>query len=199
MSESSTATEEKVPTQAEIDYERAKGIISPLAKAGKDENEIGKALVLADFTISKAKRYRQLVLEDLGIILSSKNRFELASALLVKGDFKPQTWEEVEKACEYLAQELDATTENQAFKSIKRFCKANSIEIPDKPKGVRGRSPTSFRAISLTWMTENCDKSMDEFVAYMKEAGKDSESNRRYYGRIFEAIQSSYNQGFNAA
>lgn len=191
--------EEKPPTQTELDYVKAKKIVEPLARNGKSVDDAGKALIMADFTFAKAKRLSQVIYEELGILLSTRNRFELASAILVKGNFAPKTWEDVSKACNYIAQELDVTSPNQALKSIKRFCREQNIELPEKPKGVRGRSPNSFRAISLIWMKENCDKSMDDFIKYMKEAGKDTESNRRYFCRIFDAIQNAYVQGFEAA
>jgi len=180
------------PSQLQLEMAKAREIIEPLAKAGKSEDEMAITLIQqGGFPFKKAGRLLRRVLEDLGIRMSSKDRLEQASELLLKVDFAPKDWNEVTKICEYLAQELDATDEKQALATLKKFAAEQKIELPTKPKGTGGGggARTGFRTKFLAWVTANPGSTDAEFDAWVKEQGKKA-SQARFYKRILGVVRS---------
>jgi hypothetical protein len=184
------------PTRAQVDYKRAKALIEPLLAQGKTEDAIGIVLVNNGFTFAKAKLYRKKVLEDLGVVLSNRNRNEQTADILVAGKFAPKTWEHVLNAVAHITKNIAATNDKQAMKAVKYFAKQQKIDLPVKPKGTRGRSPNSFRALTLTWIQENPSEEEAAFETWLQ--GQGSESDRRYFARIFAMAKVVYASGVEA-
>jgi hypothetical protein len=169
--ETNTGTEQPVqaePTQAQLEFNKAKGIVEPMVKAQKSDEEMIISLIQnGGFAFKKAGRLLKQTLEALGVRMSNKNRLEQASEILLKHKFAPTSWDEVTKAAAHLAEVIDATSEAQALVAIKKFAKVNEITLPDKPRGVGTK--TGFRSKCFAWMLENPNASDAEFSAFMKE------------------------------
>lgn len=184
MSDSENGTtEEAEPTQAEQDLERAKTIIEPLAKAGQDEDAMVVALIQSDFGAKKAFRYVNKALISLGVRMSTKDRYETVCELLLENDFQPTEWKEVKDVAEYLAQEIDSTTEKQAMVAIRKFAKDNGVTLPDRPKGKGGGGRgAGFKGVMLNWFVENITASDDDFKAFVKGHDKPETLAKRFLG-----------------
>jgi hypothetical protein len=185
MSDETNETTEAIdePTQAQQDLEKARGIVEPLASAGKSDDEMVIALIQdGGFSFKKAGRYLNKALEALGVRMSAKDRYEAVCELLLENDFEPKTWDEVKKVAEYLAEELDSTTEKQALVSVRKFAKENGIELPKKPKGGGGGRGKGFRGEIIEWMIENATASDEDFVAWMAGNSKPEALTKRFLG-----------------
>ena len=175
---------EKEATQAELDRAKAAEIVGPLAKAGKSDEEIVVALIQeGGFAFKRAGRLLQTTLEELGVRMSSKERYTHVEASLVHNGFQPETWDDVTAAAEYFSEELDATTASQALAAIKKFAKANDITLPDSPKrggGGGGRSGGGFRGKMFAWMVENPTATDEEFGEWLTSNEKDEKVVKRF-------------------
>jgi hypothetical protein len=200
MSDSEEMEAVSEPTAAELELAKAKEILEPLAKEGKSDDEMGVALVTDGFSFNKAKRLMRRALEDLGVRLSNKDRLAQASELLLANDFAPTEWQEVVDVCEYLAQELEATTEKQALRSVKKFAKEQGIELPEKPKGKGGvgkPSATSYRSMSLAWIAANPKATEKQFVKWAVDFGRPA-NKLGYSKRILKIVNEAFEEGYQA-
>lgn len=171
------------PTQGQLELAKAKELIEPMARAdSSDEEMVVKLITEGGFQFKKAGRLLQLALEDMGVRLSNKDRYEQASELLVKNDFAPDDWAEVIQVCEYLASELDATSEKQALVAVKKFAKENEITLPEKPKGGGGGNrSTGLRAKVHAWMVSNATASDADLKAWLEAEGESRQGHIRHY------------------
>lgn len=179
------------PSQAQLELEKAKEIVEPLARANaSDEEMVVKLITEGQFPFKKAGRLLQHALEDMGVRLSNKDRFAQASELLIANNFAPKDWSEVVSVCEYLETELDATSAKQALVAVKKFAKENDITLPDKPKsaGGGGSRHSGFRAQVHNYMMENATSTDAEFTAWMKTQ-ESRQGVINYYLRLFQVAR----------
>ncbi len=185
-------TEEPVaaePTQAQLELAKAKELVEPMARAdASDEEMVVKLITEGGFQFKKAGRLLQLALEDMGVRLSNKDRYDQASELLVSNDFAPEDWAEVMSICEYLSSELDATTEKQALVAVKKFAKENEIALPEKPKGGSGGGNRSSgkRAQVHVWMVANATASDADLKTWLEGIGETRQGHIRHYQVDFQ-------------
>ncbi len=199
MAENENAVME--PTKAELELTKAKGILGPLAKADKSEDDMGVALVKAGFSFNKAKRIMRKALEEMGVRMSSKDRLAKISEILLANDFAPKDWQEIVDICTYLATEVEATDEKQALGAVKKFAKAQGIKLPAKPKGKGGigrPSATSYRTCSLEWIEANPLATEKEFVVWAVDFGRPA-GKLGYSKRILKVVNAAYEAGQSAA
>jgi len=188
------------PTKAQLELAKAKEIITPMAKAGKSDDEmIIKLMQDGGFTAKQAIRYVNQSLEDLGVRMSNKDRQTAVNDMLLANDFAPSDWSEVVKSAEWISSELDATTDKQALGCIKKFAKENKIELPAKPRGAGRSGGTSFRVVSLAWMEENPTSTDAEFEKWVLSNEGRTMGDVRYYGRIFKTVRNMYEAGVASA
>jgi hypothetical protein len=181
--ETTEETTETQPKQSELDLAKAKELIEPLAVAGKSEDDMVVVLIQdAEFSAKKAFRYVRLALEALGVRMSSKERYEAVCELLLENDFQPTEWDEVKKVADYLAEEIDSTTEKQALVAIRKFAKENGIELPKRPKGGGGGRGAGFRGQIIQWCIDNATASDDDFTAWMTSHEKPESLIKRFIG-----------------
>ena len=188
MSEAATQNDGDELSQAELEFEKAKGIVEPMSRSGKGDNEIVIALITAGFGFKKAGRLLGKVLEALGVRLSNTDRLKMVSEMLMKNDFAPKDWTEVVQVCEYLAEELDATSEKQAMVSVKKFAKNQSIVLPEKPKN------KGLRAKTLEWSRANPTADDEAFKVFVSTV-TDKESQKNTYARVHGYIRDAYAAG----
>ena len=182
-------------TQAEMELQKAKEIVEPMARENVSHDEMAIKLVQSGFSYKKAGKLLVKALEDLGVLLSRKDRFNQVSDILLENEFAPKTWDEVQSVVEFLAQELDATDEKQALTAVLKFAKQQKIDLPPKPRGQVGRNPNSIRVKQLNWSLDNPTASDADFTEWFNTTG---EERLRYYLRIHSHIRSAYENGFAA-
>jgi transcriptional regulator with AAA-type ATPase domain len=153
MSESTENVETEL-TPLEI----AIAVLEPVIDEGGDEEAMSIALIKSGVKASRLGAMLKLVLEAKGLAKSAKDRFAEASELLVNWDFKGNVseWKDVEEAAVSISEEVDETTKIQALAAIRKFAKANEIELPKKPKGAGG-SRTSIDDLFFDWAVNNQD------------------------------------------
>lgn len=187
----SEVTEEQKMTQAQLDQARATELVAPLSAAGKSDDEIVVALITAGFTFKQAGRLMQSSLEGLGVRMSSKERNAHVEELLVEHGFAPTEWSDVTSVVTWIAEQLDATDEKQAMKSVVRFAKENEIELPAKPKkapGGGGLRADSFRGQMHQYMIDNPTGEESDLVAFVEALGKDK-GHARHWARIYDTAK----------
>jgi len=187
MAEPAVAAE---PTAAEAEFQKARKIIEPLARGGKSDEDMIVKLINSGFQAKKSFKLLKTALEDLGVRMSAKDRFEQVSELLLKNDFAPTEYSEVRDVCTYLASELDATDEKQAMVAVRKYAKVNNIELPKRPKGAGGprSAGNSFLARKYKWMIENAKESSEAFVGFLQTEGK-SQGAINFHVRDFEVAK----------
>lgn len=188
--------EQEVPaklTQVEIDVTNAKKIVEPMARAGNTHDEMAIALVQNGFSYKKAGNVLKRCLEDLGVLLSRKDRFSQVEEILIKNEFAPKEWSEVQAVIEYLARELDATSEKEAMVSVLKFAKQQKIDMPTKPRGQVGRNPNSIRIKQLQWSLANATADDAAFKTWFESTGE--EKGESYHLRIHTFMRQAYAAG----
>jgi hypothetical protein len=174
------------PTAAEIEFQKAKTILEPLARDGKSEEDMLVKLIQEGFLSKKAFKLVRSCLEDLGVKMSTKDRCTQTAEILLKNGFAPKDWSEVQDCCTFITKELEATSEKQAMVAIKRFAKDNAIDLPKRPKG-RGQG-NSFRAKMHKFMVEHANEGPEVLVEFLNAEGK-SQSTINTQVRNFELGQ----------
>ena len=173
MSASTESTEVNEPSQAVLDLAKAKSLIGDDARNEATEDElIVKLITEGGFNYRKATRLMTLALQDLGLKMSAKDRYEAVCEILTENGFAPDTYEDVEKVVGYLAEELESTTEKQALVAVRRFAKEQDIDIPKKPKGGGGGRGPGFRGEIITWMIDNATEDDATFTKWLEGHGK---------------------------
>ena len=191
MGEPATETTETVkdPTAAELRFQKAKGILAPLARDGATDEQMLVKLINEGFQAKESFKMIKSVLEDLGVRMSAKDRYTQVSEILSKNAFAPTEYSEVRDVCVFLASELEATDEKQAMRAVKKYAKENKIELPKRPKGMGPRSGgNSFRARMIKWMIENATQDSKAFTEWLN-AEKKTQGQINYYVRNFEVAK----------
>lgn len=190
MAEPAVATDPvKEPTAAELRFQKAKGILEPLAREGATDEQMLVKLINEGFQAKESFKMIKSVLEDLGVRMSAKDRYTQVSEILSKNVFAPTEYSEVRDVCVFLTSELEATDEKQAMRAVKKYANENSIELPKRPKGMGPRSGgNSFRARMIKWMIENANENSAAFTAWLN-AEKKTQGQVNYYVRNFEVAK----------
>ena len=173
----SESTVETPPSDLEI----ATDILDPIIEAGGDEGKMVIALIEAEFKASKALTLIRLVLESKGLLLSNKDRYTQVEENLANWDFANNVgdWENIDALAVTLSEEIEATSKSQALASIRKFAKANSIELPAKPKGAVGSRGNKFDEF-YTFALANRDASPGEIVEFIDGFGSTENQAKKY-------------------
>jgi hypothetical protein len=175
------------PTAAELEFQKARAIIEPLARDGKSEEDMLVAMIREGFLAKKSFKLIRMSLEDLGKLLSTKDRNTQVSEILLKNDFAPEEYSDLKDCIAFLTSELECTDEKQALKAVKKFAKENKIELPKAPKGSRS-SGKSFRSRALRFMVEHANEDVKVFVKFLEDEER-TQTQINYYTRSFETGQ----------
>lgn len=187
IADPATADAVKEPTALELEFQKAKGFVEPLARAGKTDEEMLVKLIGEGFMAKKAFKLLSQCLEDLGVRMSAKDRYTQTSDILLGNDFKPTSWGEVRDVCTYLASELEATDEKQAMIAVRRYAKIQKIELPKPVRGEGGprSGGKSFAARVCKWMVENATAEDATFTEWLK-GEKKNQTQINYHIRMFQ-------------
>lgn len=187
MSESlETEVEETETVISDLDV--AIAVVQELHDDGESEDEMAIAIVRKGYKYERAGVLRNLALEALGLRLSRKARFESVQEVLVTSGFDPKTWDDVQKAVALILEKVESTSGSQALGAIKKFAKANNLEMPAKPKGATngGASRTNAWDVFFAWANSNRDATEAEIVEFVISQGR-SEGQAPKYASVFNA------------
>lgn len=150
----------------------------------------------ADGITFKIKQLGSLVKKEIaeqGLIITTAQRKEQVNAILTEADFKPANWDDVEEMMDKLISEVSDTDRKQALSSIRRFLKANEIEIPKRAKAAK----VSLRQQAINYMISNSPVEQADLVAFLVEAGKTEEVATKTAERL-QNLQSTIDAAFAA-
>lgn len=193
-----TIPEQNAPTESD----KVKAIVSAGHASGKSEDQILIEIVKADISYKKAgKLYREAV-EFLGLAVNTKDLKTAAGEIMAKAEFAPKAFEELEKMVKTIAEKFPKAELGQINSVIRRYLRANKVEIPEAPKGQRGA--TGFRKVAFDWMLANANSTDEQFKDFIvKEKGKDEKIADRFveffkFAKEFAAVGNKQVAAVNA-
>jgi len=146
--------------------------VNEIVKAGfeneKSEDDILVLIVQSGVKFQMAMKLLKQAKIDLGLSISNEDRWTKSKLLMEDDEFEPSEYGEVSEMCKSLSVDVPNTSEKQALAMIRKFCKANKIDIPKKPK-ITG---ASFSVIAIAWMFNNMEADQDDFEEWLEEAEK---------------------------
>lgn len=173
----------KVPEKKEAtDSEKVAKIVEAGFKAKKEEDDILIEIVKAGVSFKNAMKNMKIAMIELGLSVSSKDRYEKAAGIMEEEDFEPEDYSEVLAMAEKIKKGINSTSESQALKEIRKYCKANTIDLPKKVKVKQ--APFTLRAIA--WMILNIEEESEDFEENFKE---DKEKLVTAWSEKFDAIK----------
>lgn len=169
MTAATEAPETPELTKADQEIADAMKLVKPIADKGGTEDAMIVALIQkGKLNFQRAGKMLEKCLQQMGVRLDPKARQEQVAKILVKNNFKPQTWEEVSQAVAFIIEHVPATSEKQAHGAIRKFCREAEMDVPKKPKATGPRGG-GFRNTIFKWHLENPLATDEEFTAWMKE------------------------------
>lgn len=170
-----TVAEQSKPTESQI----VEKIVADGFKAKKSEDSILVEIVQAGIGFKKVGKLYKQALEKLGLKVNTKDLFTGAGEMLAEAKFSPKTHEDVEDMAKKIAAEYPQAEVGQINSVIRRYCKANKIELPKAPKGQRGA--VGIRKAVFDWMLANKNAKSADLVKFItEEKGKDEKVANRY-------------------
>lgn len=132
------------------------------------EDDLIVAIIESGIGFKQAGKGLKLVLEQLGLKVSNKDKLATAADVLTKMDFDPQNWGDVVDAAEKVAAQLPDVTERNAIGLIKKYAKTKNITLPAKPKKEKGEKGaggvSGFKAKVVDFLAKNPRATMDDLV-----------------------------------
>lgn len=179
LSQMSNIPEQNQPTESQ----KVSEIVKAGVAAGKTEDQILCEIIVAGISFKKAgKLYSQAVIE-LGLAVNTKDLKTRAGEIMTTAEFSPKTHAEVELMAASIKKEFPKAEDGQINSVIRRFLRANKIEIPAAPKGQRGA--TGFRKTAFDWMLANPSAPDSAFVEW---AIKEKEKDEKVANRMVEVF-----------
>jgi len=150
---------------------------------GKTDDEMLIEIVSAGVKFAQAGKLFRHVMETKGYRMSSKGRLAQADTLLA--DVELSTADDVAAAIETLSKSIPDTNEKQATAILRKFAKANEIELPKVEKSAKKGAKGSFRTKVFKWMVANPAAETAELVTFITDLGKKENVAKRFVD-IFE-------------
>lgn len=163
----------------ETETSKVQGIVKTLHEQGKNEEQILIELVKEGFGFKKVAKLYRAAVEALGLAVNTKDLKTSAGEIMAAEEFKPTTFEQVEAMLKKIQEKFPQAESSQINSVIRRYLRANKIEIPTAPKGQRGA--TGFRKIAFDWMLANKTASVEDFKNWViKDKEKDAKIAERF-------------------
>lgn len=170
------------------DSQKVREIVEAGHKADKSDDAMLVEIVNAGVSFKSAAKLFKSTMEELGYRVTSKDRAESCRKVLADADFKPETYDDVNKMAEKIANDVADTSEKQAVAAIRKYCKEMEITIPKAPK--KAKSATGgYKAKAYAWMVENPLETTDAFCDYMIKTLEKKESIAKRMVPAFEAVR----------
>lgn len=173
----------EIPTMNEkTDSQKVLDIVSAGHEAGKSEDEMLIEIVQAGIKFSNAVKYLKGALQELGLMISPKDRYESAKEIMEQSQFRPTSYEEVKAMATELTEQLPDTNEKQAVAAIRKYCREIEVEMPKAPKGagaVKGWAGPMTNV--LDWLMQNADatdEQLAEFLVSIKKVDKEGKPDK---------------------
>lgn len=148
-----------IPEKKEMtETEKVLKIVDAGFKAKKEEDDILIEIVKSGIGFQKAIKFMKNAMVELGLSVSPKDRYEKAAGIMDEEGFEPENYAEVLEMAEQLAKEINSVSEKQALTEIRKYCKANTIDLPKKVK--KKLPPLDLRIIY--WVTKNFSKTPED-------------------------------------
>ena len=168
----------KLPEQNKMsDSDTVSAIIAAGVEKGLDDEDMIVQIIQAGIKYKAASKMFLAAMTSGGHRISTKDRKEQANALLVEAEFNPETYEDVETAVAAIIEAVADTTEAQAVKLCRLYCKAYELEMPKAEKKARGSFKTKFQ----TFVCENPLCSFEDVKAWVLENKKDEKAAKRLW------------------
>tara|TARA_R110000751_G_scaffold154943_2_gene260025 strand:+ start:272 stop:832 length:561 start_codon:yes stop_codon:yes gene_type:complete len=121
-----------------MNLENATEILLPLIESGDhDPDSLMTALANAGFKITKIPAFVGKVLENAGLRLSPTNRASAVAEFMVANAPESfDSWDSVIDLASQAADEIGSSTIGQIVSALKKWAKANGIELPVQTKAV---------------------------------------------------------------
>jgi hypothetical protein len=131
------------------------------------------------------KLFNQVMIEG-GYRVSAKDRYESIKAILVKADFAPNNWSEVDAMITRVTKEVPDTEYSKAYSLIRKWnTEQKNADLPKPEKAISG----GFRGKVLNWMYKNPLATQAQFNAYIVEDLEKEQKVADKYWQIFEVGQ----------
>jgi hypothetical protein len=154
------------PPQDEVVRESVKAGVA----AEKSDDDLLIEIVQAGIKFSQAQRFLKQAKEDLGLVVSAKDRREAVAEALGK-DFAPKTAEEVLEVIPSLLTKIEDLTEAQAKAQIRAYLKRVDRPMPELPKKAKAAGGTGaasgMRGKIFSFLTANPSATKEEFNAFL--------------------------------
>ena len=173
-----------LPEQNEMsDSEVVSGIVAAGVAKGADDEDMIVQIIQAGIKYKVAAKMFMAAMTSGGHRISTKDRKEQANALLVEAEFSPENYDDVKIAVEAILKAISDTTEIQAVKLCRLYCKAYEIEFPKAEKAPRNSFKTKFQ--DFVCASPLC--TFDEVKAWVLENKKDEKAAKRLWNSVIFA------------
>ena len=169
--------EQNEKTETEVVHE----IVQKGFAEGKEDEDMVIEIIEAGVKLKAAYRMFQNAAQELGLRITTKERKEKISEILLGDEFEPETYDDVNAMADRIVKEVPDTTTSQAISAIRRYCKDNELDFPKPAKKPRG----GFRARAFAWMVANPDASKVELGEWVAKQDKDEKTTDRLW-TLFE-------------
>ena len=146
--------------------------VNKIVKAGfdedKNEDDILIEIVQSGVKFQQAIKMLKQAKVELGLAISAEDRWKKSNVIMEDEGFEPSEYSEVTEMVKAISKDVANTNEKQALAMIRKFCKANELEIPKKPKA----TGASFAVKAMAWMFGNMEAEADAFEEWLEEAEK---------------------------
>jgi|GEM_PF-3996201 len=171
----------KLPEQNQMsDTDKVKEIVEAGVAKGLEDEDMIVLIIKAGIKYKAAAKMFAAAMTDGGHRISTKDRKEQANEILVALEFNPEEYSDVETAVKKLIKEIPDTTEAQAVKLCRTYCKDYEIEFPKAVKAPR----KSFKAKFQEFVCENPLCTFDEVKAWVLENKKDEKAAKRLWTSV---------------
>lgn len=158
------------------DTQNVDTIVKAGFEAGKTDEDMIIELLESGVKFKEAGKLFKAACERLGLRKSAKNRKEEVFSILDEAEFAPENSDQLTQMVEYIAGNVDDTSEKQALAAIKSWAKVNEVELPKAARAARAAKSTvtvagatGARAQIFNWMIGNKGFASEELSAFIAE------------------------------
>jgi hypothetical protein len=150
------------------DSQKVKEIVEAGVEAGTSDEDMVVQIIQAGVIYKVANKLFEAALAAGGFRLSVKERKEKVRQILLDKEFEPKDSESLDAIVKSLSEELPDTTQEQALKAVRAYCREFEFELPKAPSKPKG----GFKSVIFAWIKENptaTTEDLKEFIVDEKE------------------------------
>lgn len=170
--------------------DKVEALIKDGKESDKSNDEIMIEVMQLGLGYKAAVKAFENTMRKLGFMMKPSDRTEAVKKILTDIDFKPETYEEIEKAVDYICENVAETSKAQARGAINKYAKENEIELPKKPKGQKGGAGGAKQLEKLVhWILGNADQDEKAYLKYC-ESENIGKGRVGVFKHVFKAVKS---------